>query len=276
MHLPVDDLRHLVTDTRREKTVATVTRMFEHVATTRGNAATVLNVFDYLDDLFPPQRQEGAYTVSHLLADWGQHYAAGAKPPADMQVLSQAEKAEIMLGSGVVFNEIGYLAGNGRKELGAVPLAMRLIGEKLQDEFLEAQSPVTFRRAQDGAHLMLHFANLALPHGAYGGVERADIEPLRAAFERMREIGTYDHVIELSGLVLSTLSMRRSAGELGKKLAPVLNTRKNYEIETVSGLYKDELATTATRAITRLTLDDSGLPSLALWKPRLKGDAPAA
>lgn len=272
MSLPVDQFRHMVTDARREQTLATLTDMFEHVATCR-DAPTVLNVFDYLDRLFPPQKPEGAYTLKHLLSDLDMNYATGAQPPADMPKLSASEKAEIMFGTGVVFDEIGYLAGNERHELGSVAIAMRMIGERLQDEFEIAKTPDEFRRAQDGAHLMLHFANICLPHAAHGGVLKADVEPLRAAFERMRNIGTYPHIIDLSEVVLATLDMRQWNSELGKAMAPVIEPKKNYDIESVAGLY-GTVWDSATRAVTRLTVDAAN-GDICHVRPGKRGDTPA-
>lgn len=159
---------------------------------------------------------------------------------------------------GVVLDEIGYLAGTVRPEMGVVAQGLRLVGERMHEDYLGAQEAAQYRRMQDGSHIMLHLANMALPREPAGGVKPVDSEPLRKAFGRLAEDADFAHVIQLSRVVLDTLQWRQWNYELAG-LAPGLQEQKrSAAIEGTAPLYEDVMKN-ATRAITRLAIDKAAV-----------------
>lgn len=157
-------------------------------------------------------------------------------------------------GLGVALDEIGYLSGGSHPHMGVVSRTLRLVGERMHEEYLKATEAADYRRMQDGSHVLLHLANVALPREPMGGVKPVDSEPLKLAFEKLAEDADFEHVIKLSGVVLRTLQWRQWNHELARRIPERQLASRSYEIESAAEIY-EPVWKNASRAITRLALD---------------------
>jgi len=141
---------------------------------------------------------------------------------------------------GAALHEIGLLAGTSHAQYGTVSTALRLTGDALRDNYLQAQTPTQYRRCQDGAHVLLHLANAALPARA-AGAHPDDIAPLRRSFQLLAEDASYAHVIALSGVVLQTLDWRQQSYALGQRAGEPITLPEQTQavLHAAAPLYED-------------------------------------
>lgn len=157
-------------------------------------------------------------------------------------------------GLGVVMDEIGYLSGTTHTEYGAISNAFHTVAGCMFESYLEANDHIRFRHMQDGSHILLHLANVSLPHEPRGGITPEDAAPLRNSVKTLQGEATYDHVIQLSGVILHTLDWRETNHNLCETHKVSQEEALLHDVWNRASLYAN-MSKSAFEVLTTLTLD---------------------